>query len=81
MKTAGEFLTKHISIQKGNILHNEEIWYDVESAMKEYAKQLLSDYTDRIVENVEIDWGLVHAKGVDKQSITNQLPEFLKTIL
>jgi len=37
--TVGQFLTGRISMQKGNILHKEEIWYDIEEAMKEYAKE------------------------------------------
>lgn len=48
---------------------------------EEELKQLLQDYTDRIVENAKIDWGLIHAKGVDKDSIKNQLEPFLKEIL
>ena len=47
-------------------------------------KQLLSDYTDKIVENAKITYTLEKTwdfTEVDKESITNQLSEFLKTIL
>ncbi len=46
----------------------------------EQLKQLLEDYTNRIVENTKIDWGVIHAKGVDKETITSQLPKYLKEI-
>lgn len=71
----------------------EEIYYDQFGrkptwdelfVIKEYAKQLLEEYTNRIVENVTItnDYG---SSGelfdcVDKESITSQLPQFLKEI-
>ena len=88
MKSAGEFLTSYISMQKGNILYKEEIWYDIESIMKKYATQLLSDYTNKIIENTEIkntgfidEDGWVDSQEIDKESITNQLDAFLKDLL
>ena len=56
---------------------------DIAHLMREYATQLLSDYTDKIVENAEKwrDLSDGHYKKVDKKSITNQLELFLKDLL
>lgn len=51
--------------------------------MEEYAKQLLSDYTDRVVDNAEAEpysQGAVGQCGINKESITNQLELFKKEI-
>lgn len=50
-------------------------------AMIEYGKQLLEEYTNRIVENAKIEWsGSMVTGNVDKESITSQLPKFLKEL-
>lgn len=50
---------------------------------KEQLKQLLTDYTDIIVENAKKwrDLSDGHYKRVTKESITNQLEPFLKNLL
>jgi hypothetical protein len=54
---------------------------------QEELKQLLSDYTNKILDNVEtkeeVDYGLdeiYEYRVVDKDSITNQLNQFLKEL-
>ncbi len=48
---------------------------------KKYAKQLLEEYTNRIVENAKIEWrGSMVTSNVDKKSIISQLPKFLKEL-
>lgn len=42
---------------------------------------LLEEYTNRIVENAKIEWsGSMVTGNVDKESITSQLPKFLKEL-
>ncbi len=43
-------------------------------------KQLLETYTERIIEEVELDTDSAYNVIVNKESITKQLPEFLKEI-
>lgn len=57
-------------------------------AVDKYVSDLLSDYTNKIVENAEIkntgfigEDGWVDSQEIDKESITNQLDLFLKTII
>lgn len=48
--------------------------------IKDYVRQLLSEYTERIVENVDLIYvgnGLIM---VDNESINSTLPEFLKEV-
>jgi hypothetical protein len=46
---------------------------------KEYAKQVLEEYTNRIVENAKVEYKRDLLTGeIDKESIISQLPEFLK---
>jgi hypothetical protein len=46
----------------------------------EELKQLLEDYTNRIVENAEVNVKGYNDYEVDKKSITSQLPLYLKEI-
>lgn len=55
---------------------------------EEQLKQLLSDYTNEVIENAEIkntgfigEDGWVDSQEIDKESITNQLDLFIKTII
>ena len=68
---------------KDVFLHETEVFVFTE----EQLNQLLSDYTDKIVENVKtsptkgigfMDFSVII---VDKESITNQLEPFLKTLI
>jgi hypothetical protein len=66
----------------------EEIYYDQFGrkptwdelfVIKEYAKQVLEEYTNRIVENAKVEYKKDLLTGeIDKKSITSQLPKFLK---
>lgn len=73
-------------IPTANELLTPQQYNNAINSIKEYAKQLLSDYTDKIVENAKINvidddrYGGGISHRIDKESITNQLPEFLKTI-
>ena len=44
-------------------------------AFREFAKLHVKAALEAAVENAKIEWGLIHAKGVDKQSILNAYPE------
>ena len=41
MKTAAKMLTSNISMKKGNILHDEEIWSDIIDVMIKYTKEAI----------------------------------------
>ena len=58
----------------------EPTWDDVFVA-KEYAKQLLEEYTNRIVENVKTSFDSANNVIVDKESITSQLKPFIKSLV
>lgn len=79
MKTVEEILS-----DKPTVVNSQYDAYTplvVEEAMKEYGKQLLEEYTNRIVENAKIEWsGSMVTGNVDKESITSQLPKFLKEL-
>jgi len=49
-------------------------------AMKEYTKDILEEYTNRIFENIETTYDSAYNVVVDKESITSQLDKFLKEI-
>jgi hypothetical protein len=84
MKTAEEFINRGLD-DSGFELSGQQLKI-ISRNVKEYAKQLLEEYTNRIVENIKhIDVGEIGEDGnhypyyiVDKKSITSQLPKFLK---
>ena len=83
-------MTIHEFLKEKGIKSNKDIINipQIKKWMEEYSKQLLEEYTNRIVENIKhIDVGEIGEDGnhypyyiVDKESITSQLPILLKQI-